>query len=440
MYNGALFNLMPAGDGKVDIFTLAKSFGEPPAGAPSMAVNPDVRSWGSMNLWQNQRLPYVSMPARGESDFLPVLFRYYRRFWDLNRVRAKVYYGAEGQYNTEITQSFGLQPGDVYGYDRKGLKTGYSANRWGGAVDISPGLELVQLMLDYYEYTGDSKFLEEEILPYSADLLKYIATRFRERRGGKIVIAPLQAVETYWDTTDPVTVTAGMRAVLGRILALPAASLKNRAFFEGIERMAPEIAMEDAEGRKVIAPARQYSAERHNVEAPAFYAVWPFRLYGLEKPDLELAIASYRWGAKVAKSFQPFQIGWRPDTPSYSGWQQHGMVTALLGLRDDAREVVVNNSKLNNPGNRFPVMWGPVYDAVPDVDHGANLLNTLQLMAFQAEGDRLLVLPAWPKQWDVSFLLHGPRGTKVRCEYRGGKVEKLEVTPAGRGRGMKVMM
>jgi hypothetical protein len=48
------------------------------------------------------------------------------------------------------------------------------------------------------------------------------------------------------------------------------------------------------------------------------------------------------------------------------------------------------------------------------------------------DGDEIRILPAWPKDWDVSFKLHAPRDTTVECVYRHGKIEKLEVTPASR--------
>ena len=61
----------------------------------------------------------------------------------------------------------------------------------------------------------------------------------------------------------------------------------------------------------------------------------------------------------------------------------------------------------------------------------------LQRMLMQCEGDRILLLPAWPKDWDVSFKLHAPRQTTVECVYRGGKVEIAEsyARIAAEGRG-----
>ncbi len=155
LFTGALFNVMPGDNQHYSTTQFGTNFTSAPAGEPSLEFNPDERSWWNINLWQNQRLPYHSMLARGEVDSLKVLFRYYRRFWEINRIRARVYHGAEGQHNTEITMTLGLMPALVYGHDRTNLADGYSVNRMGGAIDISPGLELVHLLLMYYEHTSD---------------------------------------------------------------------------------------------------------------------------------------------------------------------------------------------------------------------------------------------------------------------------------------------
>jgi len=50
----------------------------------------------------------------------------------------------------------------------------------------------------------------------------------------------------------------------------------------------------------------------------------------------------------------------------------------------------------------------------------------------QTEGRRILLFPAWPKAWDVEFKLHAPMKTTVEGVYRGGKLERLTVTPDSR--------
>lgn len=429
LYSGGLFNGMPGGSERLEVLTFSRPFTAQPDREPNLMCNPDERGWGHFYLWQNTRLPYHSMLARGEAGWLRGLFMFYRRFWDLDRGRAARYYGAEGQYNTEIVHSFGLQPDWVYGIDRSGKPDGYSENRWGGAVDISPGLELLHLMLDYYDYQQDDEFLSKDLLPYAHDLLRFIETRFPERRDGKIVLGPIQSVETYWDTTNALPVVAGMAAVVRRILALPGEKVPDRAFYHRIAEQTPDLPLETAGGVSVLAPAEAYAPERKNCEAPSFYAIFPFRLFG---PGTTLAVDTYRHAAAVAGSLRPFILGRTPEYPSTSGWQQHGMVAALLGLTEEARTILEHNCALKNPGHRFPAMWGPIYDAVPDIDHGANILTTLQLMAFQVDGDLIRILPAWPPDWDVSFKLHAPRNTTVECVYRRGKIESLAVNPPSR--------
>jgi hypothetical protein len=434
LYSGGLFNLMPGRSEHLEIFTFGKTFTAQPDGEPTFEINPDERGWGHFYLWQNTRLPYHSMLERGEGASLPVLFNFYRRFWELDRGRAQLYYRAAGQHNTEIVHTFGLQPAWVYGLDRNDKPDGYAENRWGGAVDISPGLELLHLMLDYYAYTQDDSWLQNDVLPYAYDLLRFIATRFPERAAGKIVIRPIQSVETYWDTTNSLPVVAGLRAVVERMLALPASLVAEREFYLHIHQIMPELPREVVNGQSLFAPAETYEPVRKNSESPAFYAVFPFRLFGLDRPELALMRDTFRYASDLAGSYQPFVLGKTPEYPSYSGWQQHGMVAALLGLTEEARQVIENNCALTNPGCRFPAMWGPIYDAVPDIDHGANILTTLQLMAFQVDGDQIRLLPAWPAHWDVSFKLHAPHQTTVECVYRHGKIEQLIVEPAERRR------
>jgi hypothetical protein len=77
-------------------------------------------------------------------------------------------------------------------------------------------------------------------------------------------------------------------------------------------------------------------------------------------------------------------------------------------------------------------MWGPNYDWTPDQDHGSVMMSALQRMCVQYEGDKILVLPAWPKDWNVSFKLHAPKNTTVEGVYRNGKLEQLKVVPESR--------
>jgi hypothetical protein len=146
------------------------------------------------------------------------------------------------------------------------------------------------------------------------------------------------------------------------------------------------------------------------------YAVFPYRLYGVGKPDLDLARATYQ-----ARS-----------TRHNNGWCQDSIQAACLGLGDEAGRLVSARAAKRNEAHRFPAMWGPNFDWTPDQDHGNNILTTLQLMLLQYEGDKIFVLPAWPKDWDCDFRLHAPKNTTVEGRVENGKLTDLKVTPESR--------
>jgi hypothetical protein len=69
---------------------------------------------------------------------------------------------------------------------------------------------------------------------------------------------------------------------------------------------------------------------------------------------------------------------------------------------------------------------------VPDHNWGGSGMIALQEMLLQADGKKLLLLPAWPKNWDVHFKLHAPYSTTVECIVEGGKIKQLTVLPKER--------
>lgn len=431
LYNGMLFNLCPGG-GRHYAQDFVGAFMEPPINCrPDLDCNPDERSWYSEHLWQNLRLPYYAMLSAGDFESLKKMFGFYKRFFKLNRIRADRYYGAQGQHNGEMTLLCGLQSEQIYGTDREGKPDGWSRNRWGGSVEISPGLELLKLMLEYELYTQEEGFTETEIIPYAIDLFRYIETRFKERRDGKIVIGPLNCLETYFDTVNPAPVVAGMHSVLGDLLKLEGLG-DAKEYFEHVLLMLPDIPAGICGGKKVLLPAAEYEEERKNVEAPELYAIYPFRLLGKYLGDEKLAEDTFQHAMETGGQMRPYTLGDAPGEPSYSGWQYVGNVAAMLGLRETCREILENNCALCNPRASYPAMWGPVYDAMPDTDHGANIMNLLQLMVLQCCGKKIILLPALPLDWDVKFRLAAPYRTVVECCYEKGKLQEYHTFPEGR--------
>ena len=99
----------------------------------------------------------------------------------------------------------------------------------------------------------------------------------------------------------------------------------------------------------------------------------------------------------------------------------------------------VGRARAKHEGSRFPAFWGPNYDWVPDQDHGGVLLKALQAMLMQTDGRKIMLLPAWPNDWDLDFKLHAPYRTVVSGHVKRGKVTKLEVRPADRKKDISFM-
>jgi hypothetical protein len=400
------------------LFTVEPEF----AGGPVM--NADWRRWGDCYWWQNTRLPYFPMIARGDFDELAPLFRMYAAAAPLARARVKAYFGADGVAFPETMTIFGTWSNRDYGWNRgthrpNEVLNDYIRHIW------QQGLELTSLMLDYYDHTRDEAFLDRQLVPMAHDVLRYFDTRFARDASGRLVIQPTQAVETYWyDVVNDTPSVAGLRAVTERLLALPRARVPaaERGLWERMLAAAPPLPVEGAGAERHLLPAERFNPKRTNVENVELYALWPFGLLGVGRSDLDLAADTFRR---------------RPEKAS-NGWQYDGQSAAAAGLADEARALLVAKAANSNPRFRFPAMWGPNYDWLPDQDHGANIMLTLQAMLIRPVGDRIYLLPAWPKDWSATFKLHAPARTIVEGVMRNGELVELRVTPASRRRDVVV--
>jgi hypothetical protein len=385
-------------------------------------ANPDWRRWGDCHWWQNVRMPYHAMQAAGDFDLMMPLFDTFERIRPFAEARAKLYHNVEGCYFAETMTVWGTYANRDYGWDRTGKQPkDVDCLYWRFAWN--QGLEVVGLMLDYYEHTGDKAFLENRLLPMASSVLKYFDTRFRKDADGRIILDPTQAVETYWhEVINDTPSVAGLNDVSVRLCALAEnlTTQEQRKFFTHMKAAAPVIPIEDAQlaGKTVrrVAVAQKYNPKRSNCENPELFPIWQFRVFGLERPMLEEARNAYQLRGSHN------DVGWGYDSNA----------AALLGMTDEAARIMKVKMANANAAYRWPATWGPNFDWLPDQCQGGNLMATINYMLLQHSGDKILLLPAWPKDWDVSFKLHAPRQTTVEVVYRGGKIEKLEVLPRER--------
>ncbi len=387
---------------------------------PDKPGDADYRRWGPGYWWQNTRLPYLSMCASGDFEMLEPLMRMYvDEILPLARYRTHHYFGHGGAYYPECILFWGDVFNQTYGWkpfeqrEDKLQTSGWHKWEWVG------GQELVFMMLDCYDYTLDENLLKKRILPTAHEVLTFFDEHYKTDAAGKLVMHPSQALETWWDCTNPMPELAGLHALTARLLALPQrlTTPKQRNFWTVLQKKLPPLPTRKVGEKMALAPAGRF-ADKRNCENPELYAVFPFRLVSFEKDNAPLGVAAlrHRWDR------------------GHVGWRQDDIFMAYLGLSDDARKNLVSRARKHHAGSRFPVFWGPNFDWIPDQDHGGVLMKTLQAMLLQPDpySRKLYLLPAWPKYWNAKFKLHAPLKTVIECEYRDGKITNLKVDPPSR--------
>ncbi len=393
-FNGGLFTFDPVFTDSVAKFT------------------PDYRKWGGGTFTaQNQRLVYWPMLKSGDSDMMLPQFDFYNRLLKNAELRSKTYWGHAGACFTEQMENFGLPNPSEYGWKRpEYFDKGVEYNAW-LEYQWETVLEFCMMILETKNYAdNDISHYEpfiNSVLTFFDEHYRYRA-RMRGRReldgDGKLIIYPASACETYKMATNPVNTTTGLRALLKK--------LGNR---DSLLKTIPPQYFRNIDGKEMIAPAKSWERV-NNTEVPQLYPVFPWRVFGVGKDSLEIARKTYFYDHDVVK----FR--------SHVGWKQDNIFAACLGLTDEAKRL--NSLKLADGPHRFPAFWGPGFDWTPDHNWGGSGMIGLQEMLLQTTDDgKILLFPAWPKEWDVRFKLHAPKNTTVEAELKNGEVKITKVIP-----------
>jgi alpha-L-fucosidase 2 len=397
------------------IFTVDNPVWKTGRDAAVTPMNADFRAWGGQYWFQNTRPMYWPRLMAGDFDMMLPLFRMYAAILPANTAQVKNYYGHAGAYFAETAPYWG---GLLYmGPEVEALYTHHY---------FTPILELSMMMLDYLDYTGDTAFARKTLLPVARAGLEFFDRHFGRDAQGQLLLDPDNSIEMFWKVHDPAPDIAALRAVLPRMIALPDALVDapTRAAWTKMLSEVPELPTGLQEGKTVLLPYTGEQKEKpHNTENPELYAVYPFRLYGLNKPGLSLAQNTFLLRKQRAKGC----------------WVQDPIEAAMLGFAATAKEYVSYNLTRKEPRLKFPAFWASGNDYTPDEDNGGNGENGLQQMLLQADGKKILLLPAWPEEWNADFKLHAPYRTTVEGRVEHGKLTRLVVTPASREKDVIIL-
>ena len=366
----------------------------------------DFRAWGANYWFQNTRLIYWGMYQSGDWELMKSFFDMYINALPVAQYRTKKYFNHSGAYFPETLTPWGTYLIDNYGWDRKGKKDGVSDNLyiryyWQG------GLELCTMMGHYFKYTKDSVYFKSRMLPFIKEIISFYDEHYQRDKNGKLLIEPAQSLETFQDgMLNPAPEIAGLIQNTTQLI-----SWKNWIQDEGLisacERLQkdlPSLPVADSLGKKILLPGSRLGP-RSNIENPELYAVFPYMVFAVGKPELQMARDTYhnRFFKKTG------------------GWHQDAIQAALLGETEEAKKMVTFNFTQKNEESRFPVFWGPNYDWVPDQDHGSVAVTALQHMLVQCHDNKIFLLPSWPKEWNASFKVHIPGGQILEGKYDSKK-------------------
>ena len=432
-------------------FTVDPSFTD-----SSMTHDPDWRAWGGdVFTAQNQRLVYWPMLKSGDSDGLKSQFNLYEMGLNGAILKVKEHFGHRGAICCEYANASGLDFGAGWGWDsgnlrRRGKEIPFgdpaatAATTYGQTVEkgvMANGsiayhwesqVEMAYMMLEYHRFTGANI---DRYMPFIKNSLLFFEEHYQKREqlrngrpldeNGKLVFYPSTSCESYRGAKNPVDLISGIAACLEALLELQSDSLspEDKRHFKTYLDKLPGFNYEVIKGDKVLKPAESY-IKYQNVECPQFYPLFPFNRFDIRSEYIPIFKNTWKHG-KFPKNM-------------VISWHQDGIFFARMGLTEEA--FAYNKQKLGNSPRRFPTFWGPGHDWMPDHNWGGSGMIGLQEMLLQTVGDKIYILPAWPEGKDVFFKLHAPHNTTIEVEYIGGKVKKLNVSPASRLKDVEVLI
>lgn len=246
---------------------------------------------------------------------------------------------------------------------------------------------------------------------------------------GPLVLQPASALGAFPGATNPADLVAALRALVPRLAASDQVGQADREALAAFAARIPELPLAKRDDQQeILLPAGKVSRGLDTGEWPEMHAVWPFGLAGAAEPTgLELARAT--WDAAKARA----RPAASPRPVAISPSSQLALL-ASLGLADDAGKAAIAGLADAAASARFPLIRGAA-DAGPDLAALAAGMAGVNAMLIASEPDpkgRIFLLPAWPRNWDVTFRVRAPGGTLVDGTVASGKLVRLVTTPVER--------
>ena len=385
----------------------------------SLLSHEDDRDWGRRFTFQNQRLLYWPLLASGDFSLMEPFFNYYFNLLPVRKAITQSWFGHEGAYYRENIEPTGAERD--CGKDGKPPKVAPGENEGQGyyhSFYFTCGLETVAMMIEYAKHSGDTDFKERTLVPFAREILLFFDKHYQRDENGKIRLDPAMVLETFWIAVNPAPDIAGLQFCLVEILKLEIGTDSDKKEWQRFRNEIPPVYLQKIKGRKAIAPAQEYRMNK-NAENGELYPVFPFSLFGVAQGTEDIV----EWTMENRTNKNMFD---------YRCWTQDQIHWAYAGNAKEAQNGLLHRFRHASPQCRFPVYGSHNPDSCPDFDHFGAGSIALQRMLMQCDGKKIILLPAWPKDWDVDFKLHAPYNTVIEASVIKGKIESMKVTPESR--------
>ena len=361
----------------------------------------------------------------GDGDLMKPFFDYYWKLLPVRKAITKAWFGHEGAYYRENIEPTGGERD--CGRTGKPPKTKPGENKGNGyyhSYYFTCGLETVAMMIEYAKYSGDTTFRDEVLVPFAREVLLFFDKHYPRDADGKLRLDPAMVLETWWVAVNPAPDVAGLQHCLDELLAMKAGSSDDQSNWRRFRAEIPEIHLHEIEGRRAIAPAESWAIKK-NAENGELYPVFPFRRFGVGLGTKDIV----DWTMRHRTLKNAF---------GYKCWTQDQIHWAYAGNAAEASEGLVRRFRNASPKCRFPLYGSEGPDSCPDFDHFGSGSTALQRMLVQEAGEKILLLPAWPANWNADFKLHVARQTTISGKVVDGKLVNWRIEPASRKKDVVV--
>jgi hypothetical protein len=438
----------------------------------------DTRKWGAQYWGANQSCLYNALFPTNRFELMDPMFAMYSNMYESCALAAQQQWGSKGIYIPETVAFDGLEklPETIaqemrtlyllekpweerfkefcdYAFTKQPHSSRWNwkaSGKWehgqwhytdkgaGPYAQVnhifSRGAKIAYKYWLRYEYTKDEQWLSNRGYPIIKGVTEFYRNYPNVKKGpdGKYHIHNVNSNEPVWggqDTDEEISAMRGILPVAIRASEILNVDVAMRPIWrEFLDNLAPLPRRRN--GRTVWIKANDPVIKGRGSSLPDrnTMPMWYFDLCTLETEDpevTEIANATF-------ESF--FRNGIGPDI-RIGVLSKLGVAAAILGRSDDVKFLIPNQIHTKETpvlANRMTLREGVQTTGLQRIGRAADALHTALCQSVPAEpgGESVIrVFPAWPREWDATFMLLARGAFLVSSSMENERIEFVEVQP-----------